>query len=276
MSYSDILLLQSFPSLQLVHHYYQDHFIIKCKAIDLVQSNNIRIERWEFNRPPDDIRCIEIAKCIYKNRLELDTMIYANYNTISNTLEIIDGIHRYKSLLYIFNEKSIFTDTTWLFEKFILVNIRIDYTNGQLRDLFTNINKSIPVPELYVYNYQNDKISIIEDIVKDYQTNFTNHFSGNSKCNSPNINRELFIKLLDYLYEKYCIKNNDDNKIINKNKLLTLLLDANTKIQTMVLEKHKYIKKYKITQNIISKCKLSGCWLFLFKNDILIEILEEL
>jgi hypothetical protein len=276
MSYSDILLLQSFPSLQIVHHYYQDHFIIKCKAIDLVQSNNIRIERWEFNRPPDDIRCIEIAKSIYKNRLELDTMIYANYNTISNTLEIIDGIHRYKSLLYIFNEKSIFTDTTWLFEKFILVNIRIDYTNGQLRDLFTNINKSIPVPELYVYNYQNDKISIIEDIVKEYQTNFINHFSGNSKCNSPNINRELFIKLLDYLYEKYCIKNNDDNKIINKNKLLTLLLDANAKIQTMVIDKHKYIKKYKITQNIISKCKLSGCWLFLFKYDILIEILEEL
>jgi len=268
--------LPDFPSLCNIHCYYFNHYLIKVRIIDLFKFPSVAIERWEYNRPPDEMRCLEIAKYIYTSRQPFDTIIYTNFNTVKNTLEIVDGMHRYTALKIIYeenhkqpdlltNEVNYFGENgnaQWLYDAHILLSLRIDATEGQLRDLFISINKSIPVPSLYIYDYNGEKIKIIEKIVSEYREKYKLHFSPNLRYNSPNINTEDFKNILDAIYKKY------DKKMI----LSELVDDTNTYISKSMTEQMK--KKHKITEKIIEKCQKSGCWLFIYKSDVLLQIFD--
>ena len=61
---SDILTISNLiPSFEIVNKFNNEHFIFRCKIIDLIKGPFIN---WEFNRPPDMNRAFEIAKYIYK------------------------------------------------------------------------------------------------------------------------------------------------------------------------------------------------------------------
>ncbi len=271
--------LPDFPSRCNLHCYYFNHYLIKIKIIDLFTIPSLTIERWEYNRPPDAIRCIEIAKYIYTSRQSFDTIIYTNFNTKKNTLEIVDGIHRYTALKIIYDENHKQPDLLtsepnyfgengnahWLYETYILLSVRIDATEGQLRDLFISINKSIPVPQLYIYDYNAEKVKIIEKIVLEYREKYKSHFSPNLRYNSPNINSEDFKNILDNIYEKYGLT---DKKIV----LSELVDDTNIYISKNMTEHLK--KKNKISEKILEKCQKSGCWLFIYKNDVLLKMFD--
>jgi hypothetical protein len=103
---------------------------------------------WQYNRPPDTIRCTEIAKTIYTKHPELDWMFYMiTTGNDQKTLHVIDGIHRFTALQIIQTESnkpvdyitpSIFTNSAeWLCELYTFEDL------SSHKNVTTNIIKII-------------------------------------------------------------------------------------------------------------------------------------
>lgn len=245
------------------------HLIIKIKINNLLDAP---IVNWSLNRPPDLLRCRDIAKYIYNSKLPVDSMIYLSYNNLHKTFEILDGIHRITALKIIKKENSnpmnLITPNdfgynndaeNWLFNSHIIVNIRFNAPISTLIQTFQNLNKSNPVPDLYINDNTKEKKTIIENITKQYQKLFKSHFSTSQNPTVPNINREKFIDLLDKIYERYNITEE------TKEKIDELLTNANNFIKNNIPNK--------ISKKAIEKCNETGCYLFILKDNQLLEII---
>lgn len=264
------IILSVFPSCEVLHEYSNNHKIIKIKIEDLLSGP---IMNWQYNRPPDMIRCNDIARYIYKSKTSIDTMLYLSFNNKTQAFDIIVGIHRYTSLKIIKEHNSkpldLITpsdfgnnnDANWLFDIYIIINLRINALDGELIELFKNLNKSNPIPDLYIRDVNKDKKEIIEKIAKDWQTKYPSHFSSKSKPYKPNINRDRFIDLLEIVYDKYEI--NEEKKALLEN----ILERTNTNISYNV--PRKIIK----TKIINEKCVETGCWLFIYTVDELVKMM---
>jgi hypothetical protein len=197
-------------------------------------------------------------------------MFYLSFNNKKRAFDVIDGIHRYTSLKIIKEQNSkpldLLTpsefgtnnDAKWLYDSYIIANIRINASDSELIDLFKSLNKSNPIPELYIRDTNKDKREIIESIANNWQVKYKSHFSSNAKPNKPNVNRDRFIDLLDALYDKFYITEE------NKGKLEQILDKINTKILFNIPRK--------LSQNIKEKCSTTGCWLFIYNNEELLKL----
>jgi len=256
------------PTTKIIHVYSERHFIIKIKINDLLTSS---ITNWTYNRPPDMIRCSDIAKYIYLSKSPVDTMLYLNFNNKTKSFDVIDGIHRYTSLKIIKDNNSNSSldfitpgdygnnnDAGWLYDSYIILNMRFNSTEGELIELFKTLNKSTPIPDLYIRDIAKEKRDIIENLTNKWQTKYPGHFSSNNKPNKPNINRDRFIDLLEKIYKKYNINEN------NKGLLKEVLERANWNISINI--------PLRLSQTIIKKCKESGCWLFIYSDDKILKI----
>ena len=262
------LLECSFVSSELLHEYSEYHKIIKIKIDDLLSAS---ITNWQYNRPADLIRCRDIAKYIYRSKKYIDTMLYLSFNNKTKSFDVIDGIHRYTSLKILQYENSkpidLLTpsefggdnDATWLYESYIIVNIRINSSDGELIELFKTLNKSNPIPDLYIRDVNKDKREIIETLCNNWQIKYKSHFSSKNKPNKPNINRDRFIDFLEILYDKYNISDE------TRNKLEDILDKANTMIS--------YNIPPNITESIKEKCNKSGLWIFMYSIEELMRII---
>ena len=264
----DSMIINTFTSCSILHEYTSYHKIIKIKIEDLLSAP---ITNWQYNRPADLTRCFDIARYVYNSKNCIDTMLYLSFNNKKQTFDIIDGIHRYTSLKMIreHNSKQLDlitpsefgnnNDAKWLYDSYIICNIRINASDGELIELFKSLNKSNPIPELYIRDTNKDKKDIIETIVNNWQIKYKSHFSSNNKPNKPNINRDRFIDLLEIIYDKY--------KITEQNNLLLeqILERTNTNICFNVPKK--------LSQNIKDKCSNTGCWLFIYDIDKLVKMI---
>jgi hypothetical protein len=256
-----------FPYCQTVIVYSTDHIIIKIKISELLKSTELqKIINWKYNRPPDYIRCNEIAKDIYDKKQEIDWLFYMIYE--KDVLHIVDGCHRINALHIIKRENSkpvdhltpnIFANNNidWLYEKSILISVRKNMTTGQAIDLFQSLNKSNPVPDLYMFDIDNQKRITIEAIVNEWITAFGIHFTSSKNPNIPNMNRDRFIEILDCVYKKYSL-NNSNSYLLNE-KLYTL---------------NAFIKNNlpkKISEAALEKSKKTGCYIFLLRREQLQE-----
>ena len=121
--------------------------------------------------------------------------------------------------------------------------------------MFENLNSCRPVPELYMGNYQaKNKVQIINNIANEWCHKYKKHFSSSSKPNTGNTNRDKFVDLLDKLYNKHQCK--------DENKLRDILDNANEDLS---------LNNPKVSIDALYKCKETGCYLFLLKNDKLLE-----
>ena len=137
--------------------------------------------------------------------------------------------------------------------------MRFNSTEGELIELFKTLNKSTPIPDLYIRDVVKEKRDIIENVANNWQVKYKTHFSSNNKPNKPNINRDRFIDLLEQIYNKYNINEN------NKNLLEEVLERANWNISVNI--------PLKLSETIVKKCKDSGCWLFIYSDDKLLKII---
>jgi hypothetical protein len=254
------------PTAEIIHKYSDRHFILKIKVSDLL---TISITNWKYNRPPDMVRCADISKYIYLSKSPLDTMLYLNFNNKSKSFDVLDGIHRYTSLKIIKEKNGSLdfitpsdygnnNDAGWLYESHIILNMRFNSTEGELIELFKTLNKSTPIPDLYIRDIVKEKRDIIENVANNWQVKYKSHFSSNNKPNKPNINRDRFIDLLEKIYNKYNINEN------NKNLLEEVLERANWNISINI--------PLKLSQSIIDKCHSTGCWLFIYSDDKILKI----
>ena len=255
---------RSIASLMRVHTYSDNHYISKCKILDLLNAN---VANWEHNRPPDVLRCSEIAEHIYIRRPILDWMLYFTYDRTTNTFYLVDGIHRFTALQIIHRENQkpydFITpnsfgsngDAKWLYDTYILLCIRVQPSKGETIDWFQTLNKSIPVPDLYIANTAEIKRKIIEEVLHEWMHRFKSHFSPSQKPNIPNINRDRFVDILDDTYEKY--------KITSVSQLNEKLYELNNYLRENIPSKTSRVS--------IDKCTTSGCFLFLLQKDNIVE-----
>ena len=261
---SDMIHL-AFPSSTIVHTYSPQHHIIKLPICELLKAP---VTNWQFNRPADRSRCEDIARYIAISKKPVDTMIYVSFNNKKRTFDVLDGIHRYTALSII-QEKSQYVDfissnefngdVAWLMNSSLLLNIRINTPQGELIELFQSLNKSNPIPELYVRDVAKDKRDTIQALVIKWQNRFKVHFSASNKPNKPNINRDRFIDVLDFVYDKYHLTEE------TKDKLEQIIERNNGHIS---LHQPK-----KLTPSIREKCEATGCWLFLYSAEELMKML---
>ena len=257
------------PESEVIHVFADNHLLLKIKISDIL---NAQINNWSYNRPPDMARCPDIARYMYNSKKPIDTMVYLTYKNQSDTFEVLDGIHRLTALKLIKTENSkakpldFITplyqgdfefgsngDAHWLYNQYLLVNIRFNAVLGDLIEIFKTLNKSQAVPDIYIRDVAKEKRDAIEAIANEWQIRYKKHFSSSANPIIGNTNRHKFIDLLDNIYDKYKI---DETKI---NKFKQVLEDANTKISMNVPA------KFSIDARL--KCRESGCYLFLYKND---------
>lgn len=266
-----------FNSAELVHSFAQNHLVFKIQIKDILSAP---INNWEYNRPPDMSRCPDIARYMYNSRKPIDTMIYLTYKNIPDCFEVLDGIHRITALKIIKTENEKMkpidhitpkqdldkihefgsdNDANWLYDQYLLVNIRFNAVLGDLIEIFKTLNKSQTVPDIYIRDVAKEKRDIIDTIANDWQIRFKKHFSSSANPIIGNTNRNKFVDLLDKVYDKYKI---DETKIYHFKQVLE---NANTLISFNVPTKTSIDSRV--------KCRETGCYLFLHKNDKLEELI---
>ena len=257
--------LNSIPIIMA--HYFKDYRQIlllnqsHSHAVYLIQIKyllNDSVENWIHNRDPDLARIPIIAEDIYNKKNPIETMFYLSFNKENEKFDILDGIHRITALKLIKEEnltKVRGDDANLLFNQYVLVNIRFNFTYGDLCNAFQNLNEARPVPELYMGKQEEEnKGKIIKNIANEWCHKYKKHFSSSSKPNTGNTNRDKFVDLLDKLYDKYECK--------DENMLRNILDDANEDLS---------LNNPKVSIDALYKCKETGCYLFLLKNDKLLE-----
>jgi len=259
------LLQTAFPSCVILHSYSVQHLIIKVSIMDLLHAP---ITNWQYNRPADITRSMDIARFIYHTKKPVDTMVYLSLNHKTKAFDVIDGIHRYTALKQIKEQTSEIDfitpnefggDLKWLYDSYIVLNVRINATDGELIELFQSLNKSNPVPELYMRDVKKDKKECIERVCQLWQSQYKLHFSPKNKPNRPNINRDRFTDVLDAVYDNYHITDE------TKDRLEQLLDNMNNHISQNI--------PAKLSKTIREKCELTGCWLFIYTPEELVKIL---
>ena len=263
-----IIMKHFFESSELVLSYNENHSIYKIQIKDLLGDT---IQNWQFNRPPDMARCPDIARYIYNSKKPVDTMLYLNFNNVKEVFEVLDGIHRITALKIIKEENSkpldlleqhefgSGNDANWLYNQYLLVNIRFNASKGELIETFENLNKSQAVPELYIRDHAKEKRDIIDAIANEWFVKYKKHFSPSANPVTGNTNRNKFVDLLDKLYDKHKIRDASSDKLRRR------LDDANKSISMNIPSKASI--------DIRVKCRETGCYLFLYKNDKLEEFI---
>uniref|UniRef100_A0A6C0KVD3 ParB/Sulfiredoxin domain-containing protein n=1 Tax=viral metagenome TaxID=1070528 RepID=A0A6C0KVD3_9ZZZZ len=260
--FSDLLHV-SFPNATITHSYSGQHHMIKMPIRDLLQAP---ISNWQYNRPADRARSEDIAHFIVSSKKPVDTLIYVSFNNKKQSYDVVDGIHRYTALKIV-EERSkhmdlisdeFGEDMTWLFNSVIFINVRLNSPEEELIGLFKSLNKSNPIPELYVRDLVKDKRECIEMLTIKWQNQYKAHFSTTNKPQRPNINRDRFMDLLDAVYDKYHVTEETKDKLEQK------IVQANLNISQNVPKK--------LPTSIQDKCKMTGCWLFVYTCDELVKM----
>ena len=132
---------------------------------------------WKYNRPPDERKVEEITQYIHDNKKPPDGIIYIAELIDSETKTIryvcYDGNHRREALKYVPKMK-------------VLVQLRTNITDEDIKDEFLRLNKTTPVPELYITDEIDEgkkekiKISILNTI-KYFAKKYPKHFSSSSR-----------------------------------------------------------------------------------------------
>jgi hypothetical protein len=121
------------------------------------------------------------------------------------------------------------------------------------------LNKSQAVPELYIKDHVKEKREVIDNIANDWFVKYKKHFSSSSNPNTGNTNRNRFVELLDKIYDKHNIQE------MGIRKLRRILDETNNRVRENI--------PVKVTLDVRVKCKETGCYLFLYKNDKLEEFI---
>jgi hypothetical protein len=185
-------------------------------------TNKYIIENWEKNRPVDNIRVNEILEYYQNQKIDIAPgIIYCWAN--NNKLYIYDGLHRYTAVEKL-NE---ITD----YKKNLKILVQINYSLDEcdiVKD-FININKSIPIPQIYLENESLIKKQTCQNIADNLCRKFPNFISTSRKPHIYNFNRDLIVDFISTLNIDFKIKNADK-------KVFNLLIKINLEAKEDILK----------------------------------------
>ena len=195
---------------------------------------------WIYNRPPDLERVNAISKTI-DNDTYINTTIYIAELINGKKVSFVcyDGNHRREALKKYPRKK-------------ILVNLLRNAKNEEIVERFTIMNSGCPVPELFLEKTDDELKIIIDKLINYFCTEWKKHKSNSKNPRKPNFNRDYIMDIL-FSFLK--------GKAVDYSHLLTKILELNEKYKNGI---HVNLSKFK--PNVLKKCRVNNCFLFLKKD----------
>ena len=196
------------------------------------------VRNWSYNRPPDDIRVQEI---IQSGRI--DGIIYvAELSASGQSSEVryvcYDGNHRREA----YNQGMPSVNG-------ILVRVMTNATHNMITTHFTQLNKSIPVPSLYMESDFDPEIYIsITETVKKLARTYSSFNKSSVHCKRPNFNRDVLAQELTVMIQ---------HGQVSHEGLLQYLLSFNQNL----CERREELRS-EMLENAFKKCDKSNFFLF--------------
>ena len=161
------------------------------------------IKFWSLNRPPDEIRVKEVAKYIAREN-RCDGLIHIA--ACNGSFVVYDGQTRLAAMMEL--------------EKDILVFCEVTVFNTELEliERFKVINKSVPVPELYLEN-DTERKEKAEWIVRKVKQEWTGVESSSNNPRRPHYNRDHLTNAIGNFLK--------DNPGVTKEQIWNFLLQRN-------------------------------------------------
>lgn len=176
------------------------HTLFIVPAVDVMSMvENKMIINWRYNRPFDQKRVNEISEKMLSTKYASDTIKMAQIGD-SKQLVTYDGVHRLLSL-----NREISS---------VAIDIMFSTTEEKVIEEFMTVNKSIPVPELYLAKTSSSGDQIkreIEDFVNTMVRKNTQMSSTARNCHKPHFNPDV---LKNDLYELHMELNESPMQII--------------------------------------------------------------
>jgi len=189
------------------------------------------VNKWKFNRPPDEERVKDLINYIKKNKRVDGIICIARLN---NEFICYDGQTRLEALKYISTRIEVLVE-------YIEVN-----SHEELFDRFKNINKCVPVPDIYLENDNESTLEKTEWILNQLKHLFNGVQSIRNNPQRPNYNRDnLHNFLTDYIQ--------NTGQFLTKEEIWSKIIQFNSN------EKEN---SGEVSSKIIDKCNKTGCYLF--------------
>lgn len=192
--------------------------------------NELGIERWKHNRPPDADRVKEIHDFIRESK-RVDGMMYLA--CINKKLVCYESNHRREALVGIDDVAPILVDIIW------------DASDDQVKDEFLRLNKAVSVPDLYVSDDSAVNVDDLCKLVSEFCNTYRALKVNTGRPQAPNFNQDMVFS------EFYRVMK--ENRI-SANELAARILRLNA---VMAGRDRK-----KLSTKVIEKCEKSGLWLF--------------
>jgi hypothetical protein len=200
-------------------------------------------KKWSRNRDPDIFRVDEMLAHFEKGGY-LPKMIHLA-EVLGEGLVCYDGNHRREMF-----DRCKGDDIT------CIVDIMFGANQNDVYKAFSNINKSIQVPAIYIDNQDASQVKIeIINLVKKYEEKYKPFLSSSPRCHSPNFNRDGFV---DNVYQIYTSFNG--SKTIPE---IAVIFDR-LNVEYAYGRLCRPHRLYKLA--VIEKCQKHGFWLFLERS----------
>jgi hypothetical protein len=230
------------------------------ELIDIVSDN------WKFNRNVDPLHAEDIKRFLLKNsNKEIETAFFLNYEANEDgemQFVIFDGWHRYTALCNIQKE---YPENNPMANKLVIVNVRFEYTAGEISDIFGELNKAITLPDIFTdvarVGEKSHVLELCETVCSEYQARYPTHFSTSNEPNRPNTSRMLFISFLHKVCEQYRLTTPR-----HKAKLEEILTGMN-----LYVKAKPPTKVLKLSKAQIAKCEKTGLYMFTVSGEQLLR-----
>lgn len=156
-------------------------YVLTCDTL-----HKLNAKRWSRQRPADETRVAEILSWITRESYVQGVLSMAWHPT--EGLIVYDGQHRWRALLQVTVPVEVLVEILW------------DTDEQEIIRSFQAVNRSVPVPELYVdAPLAADTLrGDVEAYIKTLVSRYPSHVSVSARPNRPNFNRD---KLSDTLYD---------------------------------------------------------------------------
>jgi hypothetical protein len=192
---------------------------------------NIKLKNAPFNRPPDEIRILQIMETYKERQTFVDGVIHVYRKGDEHIC--YDGIHRISAIMRLAEEG--------IYRNFIYEILDAPEEAAKIR--FTNINNRVEVPDIFV-SYNTDTDVYIEVFNRFFTDKYKSHLSASMRAQRPNINRDVFLNLI----KEY--KGTVD-------EILQILYAKNEEMKRKI-----EAKPAAITAKQLQKCRSTGLYLF--------------
>jgi hypothetical protein len=212
-------------------------------------------KKWSRNRDSDSTRVQEMLEHFHKGGYI--PLHFHLAEVQGEGLVCYDGNHRREVLntLNAEEQKNVIC----------IVDIMFDASQNDVYKAFSNLNKSVQVPAIYVEKEVQFSVrDEIVDLVKSYESKYRPMLSTSSRCHVPHFNRDMFTDNIFIIYTHF-------NGLLSVSKIATILEQLNAEYaQGRLCNAHTTYRP-----NVIEKCKTHNLWLFL-NRSIPVEHVQKL